>query len=642
MVDTVSFVSTAADVATVDAATRDLGTTVVVALEWPAVRELRQAGRPFVFADDVLTPDQEYDLMRAARDLSVGWWQLGAVAPLVRCGDVSLGQAAEYECFYLFLWTVRAVELALSACERFGATRVAWVAKPVPSASGLIYGARDYPLETVLDRLEPTLDCDIVRLGSIDGERDRSAHWPDVGGEPTGVARRAAHAGLRAAFGTWQVMERLRAHAGRERRRIAFLTVDMRIDSLYRPVLDRLRSDPRFAVTVLAQRHRPTREAFACGVRYVAVTDVVPAVAGSYWNALAEQVEQLDSLADFLTYRKVPLWLAVRERFRFLLRDRFPVLARTAEAVATLAGRGDLDVVVSRNELRDDMRAAILAAHARGVPTLILQHGVPNVNEPEGYMGTLGPHLSTALATSGRGWIPALSRGIVPPEKFAVTGRPQLDALARRAALVPAALAQRRKLWGVSPGSTDRLLLFVGDTAPKGKPAFEMHYTLKEREALYRGLFAQLGRLPGTRLLVKIHPSDEHADLIADLMALYGQDRCRAITHADMTELVTASDAVLISHSTVGLDAVVLDKPLVTLNFTRRPDRVPYALEGVAESVHAPDELPAAVARALARGRVADPAVRTTFLDTYAHGLDGQATARVVEVVRSLAEHGHR
>ena len=99
-----------------------------------------------------------------------------------------------------------------------------------------------------------------------------------------------------------------------------------------------------------------------------------------------------------------------------------------------------------------------------------------------------------------------------------------------------------------------------------------------------------------------------------------------------------------ISSTEVALEAMILGKPVVTVNLTNQPDLVPYAQSGAALGVYKAEDIASAVRKVLQ-----DPETRKglelgrqKYLYEQFFKLDGQATKRVVDLIYRMIEERER
>jgi hypothetical protein len=110
-----------------------------------------------------------------------------------------------------------------------------------------------------------------------------------------------------------------------------------------------------------------------------------------------------------------------------------------------------------------------------------------------------------------------------------------------------------------------------------------------------------------------------------------------ATPSADLVRLIHAADALVTVESLTAMEALVLQRAILILNM---PSHLKDLVEcGVALGVEAGTDPAVALRRLLfdeiTRERLAE--ARHRYLDDFAHGIDGGATHRIVELIASTA-----
>ncbi len=137
-------------------------------------------------------------------------------------------------------------------------------------------------------------------------------------------------------------------------------------------------------------------------------------------------------------------------------------------------------------------------------------------------------------------------------------------------------------------------------------------------------------------LIIKPHPREERERYLASLKNF----RFILVQREEkLHKLLKIADVVISVHSAAVLEAMLMERPVVLMNFFGNPHRgTPF--EGrrelcIAES---PEELASAVMDVLSSPEVQRGVVEAQkgFVEDHAHNLDGRATERVVGVIESL------
>lgn len=268
-------------------------------------------------------------------------------------------------------------------------------------------------------------------------------------------------------------------------------------------------------------------------------------------------------------------------------------------------------VIVTTNSPRTE-RALTLAGNQMGITTV-------NIHDHLGFekRHTLTADYVAVMCDITRD---NLMRTGHDPDRIFITGQPAFDAILDELATFDRSDLCRRH--GLDPAG--RYLLFAG----------QKHFT----EAMLRGVFEAVAPVEGHRLLVKPHPGEDYR-LYRSLLQGYAE--VQLITDVNIRELIFLSEAVIALWSTVALEAVLMGKPLVQLNYPELPNIVPLFQYGVALEAGSP----AAVGRLL-EGALGNEGVRGELLQqrrrVFGGLLTGRSTDNLCALIRRAAADGKR
>jgi CDP-Glycerol:Poly(glycerophosphate) glycerophosphotransferase len=421
------------------------------------------------------------------------------------------------------------------------------------------------------------------------------------------------------------------------------------------PVIDRLREHDGLASRVLFH-HRPGEWARAeLARRGVGLRRVRPphrkrptgprATALSRYAATVEEIGRLArarSLAQGVLARERPAAIVVIQDT--LLLERFLVREANRRGLPTVVAQWafsypqsmydrlraiQLGTGVDGSARRDGSRARRLLAPATRAA----------------YRGVLaGLGLSFDLANSYGGgearlftvWGEAFKEQYaaqgVRDKRIVVTGHPSHDAaFARAATLDDRERARIRERYGLPPDG----MIVLYATQPV---LWRRVIGPAELEANVRAIAQAVAASPGgARLVLKLHPR-ERAEDYAFCAAL--EPPVRVIPRAEMADLVAACDAFVSSSSSTVLLAMMLGRPIVTVNFNRVPHFDFFEPLGGTLHTRTPAEFAGAIRLALAddptRERLARE--RRDVLARYTR-FDGRATERIAGLIaQAIAE----
>lgn len=290
-------------------------------------------------------------------------------------------------------------------------------------------------------------------------------------------------------------------------------------------------------------------------------------------------------------------------------------------------------VIVIEDEYSVFERALIVAAKRKGIPCVAIQHGV--IHElHKGYIyqaGEISPDLSVrapfvptadVTAVYGQYYKDLLTQvGGYPESAVVVTGQPRYDRMIDlNSRSVRSELMER---WNLDPSK--KIVLWT--TQCHG-------ISDSENELNFQTVFDSISLIENVQLIIKQHPGEpkRYDTMIREHLRKYSIDARIIAKDADTLGLLAASDLVLLLHSTVGLEAVALKKPLIVMNLGGRPDITTYVQEGVACGVYKPEDLKPTIEQLL-RDDSCLARNREEFIRKYLYRDDGKAAERVVALI---------
>jgi hypothetical protein len=218
-----------------------------------------------------------------------------------------------------------------------------------------------------------------------------------------------------------------------------------------------------------------------------------------------------------------------------------------------------------------------------------------------------------------------------------VTGKPAHDRLYPRPKRGEDAAGEVLRRYGLDNGKDT--VLYVPSYFKEAKRLLSVYYPCDSEYISMDAILKAMSAFPDKQLIIKLHPFDgvDMKDFIDS--KIKRRANTFVIKDADVISLMEASSLVIASlFSSAAMDAVILGKPLITLNIYRREDLVPFFDYGVALRATNSEELEKAL-----RGISEDKDVRDMlasnrerFIKDYAYRMDGNSTGRVMDLIEEM------
>ncbi len=266
---------------------------------------------------------------------------------------------------------------------------------------------------------------------------------------------------------------------------------------------------------------------------------------------------------------------------------------------------------------------------ARRVPFLLLQEGIRFPLPAEADAVAYGTGGAAALAAWGEASAEHFRAAGVARERIHVTGSPRFDELAGRDWR-----SEGRELAAALDLPARYLLVVSNPIDDQGFCSTREKLELCERFAREIGA-ALLGR--GTGLVVKLHARESRADFQRAAALPPGLD-VRIVEEAPLHPLLAAAEAVVVLASTVGLEALLLGKPLAVLEIPGFGFAFDYVPAGAARGLTWSEPMAPQVLALL--DDPPSPAATAYLARQLAAG--GGSARAVGDLVADLAERGPR
>jgi hypothetical protein len=306
-----------------------------------------------------------------------------------------------------------------------------------------------------------------------------------------------------------------------------------------------------------------------------------------------------------------------------------PLIAETIGNTRKMLERVNPRVLVVGNDLTVEGRVGARVAAAHGVPSVVAMHGAISGDGLQSF------HCADRILLYGDVHRQQLLRQGVDDERLAVVGAPHLDTLPRQSGQIHPVLQAQLNL---RPGQP----WILAATSGPGHRISHPHHELVVAN------LARLSRaLPNVPVVVKLHRKD--------LAAYYQQarkdcagSRFYVVPHGasgfpdDINDWLQGCSIVLTGASTSAVDAMLMEVPVITMDFCNDLHDVDFIDLGATCHVHSGEELESAVRKLLELGGLPQRTLDRVqaFLNETFYALDGNAAVRGATAVCQLGRLG--
>jgi len=290
------------------------------------------------------------------------------------------------------------------------------------------------------------------------------------------------------------------------------------------------------------------------------------------------------------------------------------------------------DLILLLNEYSVFERALVVAGKLKRIPTLAVQHG--NIGplhmgymfskdsiSVSGSMETPYCPIPDKTAVYGQYYYDLLTKiSAYPPDSVIVTGSPRYDILG-----VVHKVFSRENFCAKLGLDPERKIVLIA-TQP---------WLMPIREAFIRSVLAALKHFPELQVVLKPHPGEDER-FYSKITEAENVKVVGLPSRSETFEALYACDLLVASFSTVITEALVLDKPAVTV-ILGGEEPTPFYKE-VTLRVDKEEDLVPSIRKALydEKAREKLKIERKEFIFRYVGSQDGKATERIVNLIESM------
>jgi hypothetical protein len=569
---------------------------VVLSLGTLANLALRRNGIAYVTPDIFFSKEKssaiDKQVVRFCRE-----WYKSVDLPIMSFHGVLIGEILEYDFYCLFIDALRSVEIAKTILKD------SFDAIYLPS-SGSSIGFREIGFHTMCYETLPPILASLANQKSI------------------GVARLEPSSNLRAKMRQKHGLHEL----------VDFMTSSVRF----------LRRNCRDLVSILA--HRDLKRVALVGHLFEGMTNSLGNTDArglktnpSYvhtpesWlhaRAIVKLLRSEETIARIdheIVYDGIPLWRALFPLVDTVVSTLIPkVLGRiqwTELFVTTLSPSS----FVMSEDITALPRAMCQVLKMHGIPIVVVQHGILNGDMAGTYVLPVVGDCQAVWGEYYRNW--HIERG-KPSESQVVTGFPKHDELLRLPPLDRDGLCER---FGLDPKVKTALVITEWFQATTSSDMVECE------ERYIRLALRSLKVYDGIQIVVKLHP-DLQSRYHRIVSEIADQEGVRVLIARDsLWDLIRLSSFVIVSTSSVCVEALILGKPVISVNLADQRDMSGLVQDGLAIGAYSEDEIKSSIRKCMeidAHHPVQADRTRQLLLP-FIYLADGCASQRLAELIRT-------
>jgi len=356
--------------------------------------------------------------------------------------------------------------------------------------------------------------------------------------------------------------------------------------------------------------------------------------ANSRFMKIWQELKNSEDFKKSLAYNGISLYELLVEDLDYLFKSFKTYAAVTFIEVA----RKILEIekpsaIVMHDEYGALQLSLIRAAKKNGVPTIALQHGLSSdgqvqyIHKPE-HVANQNSDLSFPLPDKMCVWSQSAKKNLIELGNFpssipTVTGDPKLDFLPK----MITKLNFEEIIKKLDIPKNKKIILFATENIPKKE----------EKILIAKTVLNTMKELPNCHLVIKVHPNELDFSFYREIARNVNLSKFSLFRDVNLYELLYVSDVVIVSYSTVGVEAMRMKKPVIALHLMGLHDNVSYVKRNMASVVRSEEELLSTIKKSLESKYVENKIEEAKVFSEQELGpIDSRATEKIVQIILEL------
>jgi len=139
-------------------------------------------------------------------------------------------------------------------------------------------------------------------------------------------------------------------------------------------------------------------------------------------------------------------------------------------------------------------------------------------------------------------------------------------------------------------------------------------------------------------LIIKLHPVDLNFEFYEEMVEKFHIKNCKIMKDGDLYELIKWSDLIISVHSTVVVEAALMNKPSICIILPKYNDAGGFVKDGVSFGVKDENELLEYMVKINLEDMTLNTNIQNYIVDNF-YKLDGKVTERIVNIIENYHEN---
>ncbi len=335
------------------------------------------------------------------------------------------------------------------------------------------------------------------------------------------------------------------------------------------------------------------------------------------------------SSSDLFCVNEISLFSVCKKRFELLFSNEWKSAISLIDEAQSFFKRNKIESLILDEDVTFFHKILAEVARVCFIPSIVIQHGI--TGQKRGFT----PFSTDQIAVWGEMSKQQLIRWGIPEKNIVITGFP-----GRKKALQKSASEKNRIKKDLGIPERHKVIFYPANRLRFGDHGLmKVKLTFEQGIQLLKAICNSVEELNETTLLIKMHPGDkiEYFKPTLDQLHLKSGVSVQVIDAYDISSILSISDVVVNMASTVCVDAMAYQLPVVNVNLFKKIDYIPFGEKMPVRYVAEEALLGSELKLALEKGNTLK-SEQESFLKSYYGPTDGKEVERLIEAIHCLVK----
>lgn len=290
--------------------------------------------------------------------------------------------------------------------------------------------------------------------------------------------------------------------------------------------------------------------------------------------------------------------------------NEFILFSSLIDKLFSLFKKKKINLILLDNDVNHFEKTLARVARLFSIPSIVIQHGA--CGSELGFLPISADYFLAAGEYS-KSWLIEKGAG---KDKIIVTGSSQYDNFVK------------------NEKKAGKNILYIVDAASNENLIPDHHPTKRKQKEILQIILRAMKNFPDYKLIVKTRAGWDLNDLPSYLAKKSNFKNIKIIENADPIELINSADLVIIHQTTMGLESLLLNKPVISIEFKEIERFSIYNKTKAVKLVYNEAKLVKAMKESLSNP--INEKARQEFLKNQLYKLDHQSSKRAIKFINML------